>query len=84
MEERFQLPVQNNGDEYLLNSSLIVIGFTHKFIVEIEGIEITFEPDEECNYRAIIPYGDLNKSKFLDPDMLKKISQLLSNLTDRE
>jgi hypothetical protein len=40
----------------LLKASLIVTGYTHKFMVELDRQTIVFEPDEERNYRAVIPF----------------------------
>jgi len=36
-------------------AKLIVTGYTHKFGVDVNGQNIIFEPDEERNYRAVIP-----------------------------
>ena len=35
MNEKFQLPVEYKGEELALNTSLLVTGFTHKFVVEV-------------------------------------------------
>ena len=55
----------------MINASLLVTGYTHKFIVKTFGQEIIFEPDEETNYRAVIPYQEVGKNKTLDPGLLK-------------
>ena len=44
----------------MLKASLVVTGYTHKFNVDVNGQIIVFEPDEERNYRAVIPYDDIN------------------------
>jgi len=55
MEEEFELPVKYKGEEQMLNAKLIVTGYKHKFCVDVNGQNIIFEPDEERNYRAVIP-----------------------------
>jgi hypothetical protein len=46
MEDQFDLPVEYNGKEYLFPTTLIVTGYTHKFMVKASGQNIIFEPDE--------------------------------------
>lgn len=46
MEEQFELPVEYKGEIIMYNSQLLLTGFTYKFIVDINGKEIIFEPDE--------------------------------------
>ena len=80
MHEKFQLPVEYKGEELALNTSLLLTGFTHKFIVEVFGQEVIFEPDEDRNYRAIIPYEDIGKNKNIDQELLKEIAIVLQVL----
>jgi hypothetical protein len=55
MEEQFELPLVYKGEQVLLKASLLVTRYTHKFNVDVNGQNIIFEPDEERNYRAVIP-----------------------------
>jgi hypothetical protein len=80
MEETFGLPVEYNGQQMMLKASLLVTGYTHKFIVEVEGQSMIFEPDEERNYRSVIPYDDIKNQKHLDIELLKTISKALEKL----
>jgi len=57
MAESFTLIVNYKGKEYQLDSELRVFGYIHKVAIKLEGKEILFEPDEERNYRAVIPEG---------------------------
>ena len=63
MAESFTLFVNYKGKEYQLDSELRVFGYTHKIAVSLEGGEILFEPDEERNYRAVIPDYEGSKAK---------------------
>lgn len=46
MEDEFELPVEYKGEELLFNAKMIVIGYTHKFNVDVNGQKVVFEPDE--------------------------------------
>ena len=54
MEDSFSIEVDFNGKEYSFEARLIAIGYTHKLCIIINDVEVTFEPDEERNYRAIL------------------------------
>jgi hypothetical protein len=64
----------------MLNASLLVTGYTHKFMVEVYGQTIIFEPDEGGDYRAVIPYDDINKAKNYDKDLLKSIATAIQGI----
>jgi hypothetical protein len=78
--DEFELPVTYKGKEVLFNSALQVTGYTHRFIVDIFGQSVIFEPDEERNYRAIISTEDLNSNKNIDPELLKIISEKITEI----
>ena len=80
MNDLFDLPVNYKGKEMMLKTSLLVTGYTHKFNVEIGGKEYIFEPDEERNYRAIIPYDELGNQKDVDGGLLKAIAGAIESL----
>jgi len=61
MEEGFKLPVVYKKQVREFEATLIATGYTHKFHVDIEGIGVYFEPDEERNYRAILDENALAK-----------------------
>ena len=77
MEEEFELPVVYKGQELMLKASLIATGYTHKFSVEVDEQIIVFEPDEERNYRGIIPYGEIENQKNVDVELLKRIAEVI-------
>jgi len=76
----FDLPVEYKGEEITFRTSLLTYGFTHKFQIDINGQEIFFEPDEERNYRATIPYEEIGYQKNVDPELLKIIANTLKQL----
>lgn len=49
------------------------MGYTHKIQVQLEGITILFEPDEERYYRAVTEHQD----RSIDVGLLKAIASTL-------
>lgn len=76
MPESFLLSVQYKNEEKQFESELRVFGYTHKIAVNVNGIEIIFEPDEERNYRAVLPDPDL-KNKNIDLRLIQIIAEEL-------
>lgn len=80
MSEHFLLSVMYKGREWQFESELRVFGYTHKISVNVDGTEFIFEPDEERNYRGVIPDAD-NQKKKVDAELIRLIAEELeSNL----
>jgi len=80
MAEAFTLTVLYKGEQKILDAELRVMGYTHKIAVNINDLEVMFEPDEERNYRAVVSDIDINKNK-IDIELLKLIAaELEANL----
>ncbi len=80
MFDLFDLPVEYKGKEMLFPAELLPMGFTHKIKVNVDGMDILFEPDEERNYRAVIDYTALDKMSSVNKDLLQLICQTLDEL----
>ncbi|WP_158827579.1 hypothetical protein [Mucilaginibacter lacusdianchii] len=81
MDDVFQLPVNYDTQELLLDSRLLQFGYQHKFEVNVNGIAVLFEPDEEYRYRALIsPELAEKESKKLNPQLLQAIASQLEAL----
>lgn len=77
MGDIFELTVEHNGKEQQLDAQLLVTGYTHKFLVVVNGIEVVFERDEEGGYRALVPDADEKTMRKLDVSLLQKIADTL-------
>ena len=75
MDEIFELPVSYKGGELLFPARLQQLGYTHRFIVEVNGKEFFFEPDEEQNYRALVDPEHMEKDNKLNVELLKAIAE---------
>lgn len=78
MDEGFIIEVSYQGKEYCFEARLIKIGYTHKFIVSINGIEVNYEPDEERNYRAIVNVSDIIKP--IDHELIKIVGNKIQSI----
>ena len=54
MDDGFGIDVEYNGEVLCFDVRLATTGYTHNFVVVINGVEVIYEPDEERNYRAIV------------------------------
>ncbi len=80
MAEAFTLVIFYKGEQKNLDAELRVIGYTHKIAININDIEVLFEPDEERNYRAVLSDADMNKKR-IDVDLIRLIAaELEANL----
>jgi hypothetical protein len=46
----------------------------------VNGQSILFEPDEERNYRAVIPYDDIDNSGDIDKDLLRATAAAIQEI----
>jgi hypothetical protein len=58
MAEPFTLIVPYKGESKQIDGELRMYGYSYKIAMWVDGIEILFEPDEERNFRAVLPYED--------------------------
>ena len=56
------------------------MGYTHKFYVVINGLEVTYEPDEERNYRAIIADTSHASVRATDLELIKAVGEKLQSV----
>src|SRR5258705_4562287 len=70
MDEEFEIPVLHNNKELSSPSKLLKYGYSYKIEVDINGTKVFFEPDEERNWRALIAYEEIEKTKNVDRELL--------------
>jgi hypothetical protein len=80
MDESFELPVLYKSQELYFTSQLLVYGYSHKIEVDVYGTKISFEPDEERNYRAILDSKQIQKNDQVDIELLKAIAQAIESI----
>lgn len=75
MTEPFELPVTYKGEALLFPAQLKQLGYTHRFMVDVYGQEVFFEPDEEHNYRAMIDPEQLAQDRKMNTELLQAIAE---------
>jgi hypothetical protein len=81
MEDSFLLYVKVNGREYQYPASILEYGYTVKVEVVINDSKVIFEPDEERNWRAVIPYEDAQSNKKFDREILEAVADVITEHT---
>ena len=54
MDDDLEVPVTYKNQELIFYAKFMQFGYSYEFEVDVNGIMIFFEPDEERNFRAII------------------------------
>jgi len=81
MEELFILNVPYKGGEKELEAQLQLSGYTHRFVVWVEGTEVYFERDEGGEYRALVPPHVTEKdAQHLDRELLQSIAEKIQEI----
>ena len=75
MEDGLSIDVVVAGKEYTIETRLAAVGYTHRFYVLINGIEVMYEPDEERNYRAVLNNADHAKVNDHDMALIKAVGE---------
>ncbi len=79
MEETFQILVTYRGKELQFDAQLLQFGYIRKIQVDVNGIIVFIEKDDEGNYRAVI--NDLQSENKIDKTLIKTIVESLQTLS---
>ena len=79
MEEGFELPVQFGDRELMFPAQLMKMGYIYKIEVQVGGIPVIFERDEERNWRALSDIDQAN-TKLPEAGLLQAIATSLDEL----
>lgn len=81
MDERFLLSVTYKGEVLKYDAEMRYYGYVHKVAVDVDGLMVMFEPDEEGNYRALVTPEQMNsKDNKLETGLLQAIAQKLETM----
>ena len=80
MDQIFDLPVIYKGEEITFKTTFIQSGYTYKFLVDIDGIEMTFEKDDEQNFRVLVYPENSELLGKLDNELFTNIAESLENI----
>lgn len=74
MDNRFEIPVTWQEKEHLFPALLVTWGYTYRIEVEVFGMVLSFEPDEEGNFRGLLSQEDRQDNKKIDTGLLTAIA----------
>lgn len=80
MDEKIIIEIEIGNRKFAFDCSLQATGYTHKIQTSINGINITLEPDEERNYRAIISNEGVSRLKDIERQAIKELIEKLENI----
>jgi hypothetical protein len=76
MENTFEISVDFKGQTRIYRGELRPYGYTYKIVIGVNNTEVSFEPDEERNFRALVP-PDLPPSAIPETGLLEAIATAL-------
>jgi hypothetical protein len=80
MDEEFEIPVFYKNQRLSFTARLLNYGTSYKIEVIIDKMRLLFEPDEERNWRGVIPYEEVGSTKNPDKDLIKAVGASLEEL----
>jgi hypothetical protein len=80
MDEGFGIPVIYKGKELLFPANLVSFGWTHRIEVDVNGTKVSFERDENREWRALISPEDLDSHPNVDVQLLIAIGESIEEI----
>lgn len=78
MEQTVEIPVEIRGEERVFLAKVQAWSYGHRFLVDIDGVEVTLERDDAGEFRAILPEGF--SGKIPDKQLIGAIIEVLQSL----
>ena len=81
MSDNFSLSIVYKNQEKEFPVTLLQQGYTYKLIVLIDDLEVSFEPDEERNFRVVaMPGQDEKQLEKIDRQLLQLLKEKLEEM----
>ncbi|MBC7948525.1 MAG: hypothetical protein H7Y42_11630 [Chitinophagaceae bacterium] len=80
MTDDFDIPVTWKGESLLFPARLLQYGYSYKIEVELQGEKYLFEPDEDRNWRALVPFEEAHKARNIQPALLEAVAHSLGEI----
>ena len=62
MEQTVEIPVEVHGKEQVFTARVQAWQYGLRFLVDVDGVEVTIERDDAGEFRAILPEGFTGKT----------------------
>ena len=76
----FEIPVTWKGKDLSFPAQLQQTGYTHRILVDVDGVEVALEPDESRNYRAILVNPDHPDAGKMDVGLIAAIVEVVESV----
>jgi hypothetical protein len=77
LDNTFEIPLTYKSKDINFPAEYISSGYSYKINVDVFGQIISFEPDEERNFRALISYDMLGDRDAIDKELIEEIAHQL-------
>jgi hypothetical protein len=78
VEQTIEIPVEIGGTEHVYLGRVQAWRYGLRFLVDVEGVEMTLERDDAGEFRALVPEGFAGKMP--DKKVITAIIQVLETL----
>lgn len=80
MDNSFEIEVLYNNKPLVFPAQLVASSFNYRIIVDIHGVGVSFEPDEERKFRAVVNYDQLDERNMPAKSLLEEIANSLISM----
>jgi hypothetical protein len=80
MDEYFELPVSFKGGELLFPARLLQMGYVNKIEVDVNGVRVHYELDDENRWRALVQLSEVEKNKPINIELLQAIAESIEQI----
>lgn len=80
MDDDLEVPVNYKNQQLIFIAKFIQFGYSYKFEVDVNGILVSFEPDEERNFRAMIDPTIDHANHKIDKELIQLIAEALAEM----
>jgi hypothetical protein len=77
MDYDLEVPVTYKNQEMIFYAKFIQFGHSYKFEVDVNGILVLFEPDEERNFKVIMDPSIEHGNHKIDKELIQLIAETL-------
>lgn len=78
MEQTIEIPVEIRGEERVFSAIVQAWQYGLRFLVDVDGVEMTFERDDAGEFRALLPEAHTGKTP--DKEVIRAIIDVLEAL----
>jgi hypothetical protein len=78
MEQTIEIPVEVRGEERVFSAVVQSWQYGQRFLLDVDGVQVTVERDDAGEFRAILPEGHTGKAP--DREVVAALISVLQEL----